>query len=748
MNCGCDGGGERGWTVLRVLETNTGSSFSDLWYRIGAMRPRLASHAQVIRQRFGGRTVFVLEDPAGGQYFRVSESAHFFLGLLDGRRTADDAWQASVAQLGDAAPTQRECIDVLARLQLFGLITGDLPIDPEMLEVRRSQLRSQRVKQRTGMGLAPSIPLLNPERWLERWSGVLRGVVSPWGLLAWIGVVLWGLFEVGSKWGDLLSGYNTLIDPSNLLMGSVVFLLLRAWHEFGHAAACKGLGGRCTEVGVIFMLFVLPFPYCDTSSAWRFPQVWKRVVVSAGGMLFETFVAGIAAVVWARTDEPFLRSICFNIMLISGFTTLVFNLNPLLRYDGYYMLSDLTGAANLWQRSRDLWRFLLEKYAFKSPAATPPFVRGRAEFWLLVTYGALSYPYRLVVSFGIILVVWSNESYSTLAPVLAIVAGVAFLLWPALKGVTYLATSSKLLGRRGRAVGVSAAIFGVVVMALGVIPFPDEGYAPGVVRAEDQLAVRTLEDGFVERVHVRVGQRVAEGDTIVTLRNPDLMLELASAEARLRQAEGELDAAATKRLSEREVAERSREAALAAWERARARVESLVLKSPMDGTFAAGSGTDVEMRNLEGKFSAKGSIVGVVATFDRMIVRAIVADRDQAYVFASGTRLDAIRPSVRIAGMAGREFPAALIRVAGAGSRKISDEALGSAAGGEVLLDPGDPKRQSTLVSQFVLEVRPEFDQPPPAGVRARVRLGIESRPLFAQWWRRASQLFTERSQI
>jgi hypothetical protein len=156
----------------------------------------------------------------------------------------------------------------------------------------------------------------------------------------------------------------------------------------------------------------------------------------------------------------------------------------------------------------------------------------------------------------------------------------------------------------------------------------------------------------------------------------------------------------------------------------------------------------VELRNLEGKFSAKGSIVGVVATFDRMIVRAIVADRDQAYVFASGTRLDAIRPSVRIAGMAGREFPATLIRVAGAGSRKISDEALGSAAGGEVLLDPGDPKRQSTLVSQFVVEVRPEFDRPPPAGVRARVRLGIESRPLFAQWWRRASQLFTERSQI
>lgn len=734
--------------MLRLLQENAGSSFSDLWYRIGPTRPKLGPHAQVIRQRFGGRTVFILEDPAGGQYFRVSESAHFFLGLLNGTRTADDAWQSCIDQLGDAAPTQRECIDILARLQLFGLIAGELPIDPEMLEVRRSQLRSQRVKQRTGMGLAPNIPLLNPEPWLQRWSIVLRAIFSPLGLIIWLATILWGLFDVGSKYGDLFKGYNQIIDPSNLLTGSLVFLCLRAWHELGHAAACKALGGRCTEVGLIFMLFVLPFPYCDTSSAWRFPQVWKRVVVSAGGILFETFVAALAAVVWSRTDDPTLRSVCFNIMVISGFTTLVFNLNPLLRYDGYYMLSDLTGAANLWQRSRDLWRFLIEKLAFKSAGTQPPSVRDRPEFWLLLIYGTFSYPYRAIVSFGIILVVWSNKSYSTLAPVLALVAAIAFLLWPALKAVSYLATSPKLLGRRGRAVAISVSALALLVLGLGVLPMPDEAYAPGVVRAEDQVTLRALEDGFVDRVHVHVGQPIRAGDPILTLRNQDIALELASARAKHAQAEAELDAATTKSLADREVAERSLRAARAELERAHARAGALVLTSPIDGIFAAGSGTDVDLLALQGRFATKGSVVGLVSTPDRLIVRATVADRDQAYVFANRASLDAIKPSVRVAGMAATEFPATLLRVAGAGSRKITDEALSNAAGGEVLLDPSDPKRQSTLAPQFFVEVRPQFDHPPPPGVRARVRLGIEPRPLLAQWWRRAAQLFTERSQL
>lgn len=734
--------------MLRLLQDNAGSSFSDLWYRIGPTRPRLGAHAQVIRQRFGGRTIFILEDPAGGQYFRVSESAHFFLGLLNGTRTADDAWQACIDQLGDGAPTQRECIDILARLQLFGLIVGELPIDPEMLEVRRTQLRSQRIKQRTGMGLAPTLPLLNPEPWLERWSSVLRAIFSPLGLAVWIAVIAWGLFEIGSKLGDLFNGYNQIIDPSNLLIGSHVFLCLRAWHEFGHAAACKALGGRCTEVGLIFMLFVLPFPYCDTSSAWRFPEVWKRVVVSAGGIIFETFVAALAAILWSRTDEPLLRSVCFNIMVISGFTTLVFNLNPLLRYDGYYILSDLTGAANLWQRSRDLWRFLFEKFAFKSPGVTPPFVRHRAELWFLLIYGLASYPYRAIISFSIILVLWSNPAYSTLAPVLAIIAAIAFLLWPVLKGISYLATSPKLLGRRGRAVGVSAAAVSTLVLFLGVLPLPDEAYAPGVIRAEDQVTLRAPEDGFVDRIHVHVGQSLRAGDLVLTLRNPDLILQAAVADAKWQQAHAELDSASTKTLADREVAERSLDAAKAELERARARVDALVITSPIDGTFAAGSGTDIDLQNLNGKFATKGSIIGLVATSDRLIVRATVSDRDQAYVFSNLASPNTIKTSVRIAGSAATELPAELIRVAGAGSRKISEEALGSAAGGEVLLDPTDPKRLSTLTPQFVVEVRPSFDRPPPAGVRARVRLGLESRPLLSQWWRRAAQLLTERSQL
>src|SRR5213079_2989480 len=105
--------------MLKLLREDVTSSFSDLWYRLGPTRPRLSAHAQVARQRFGGQTTHIVEDPASGQYYRITDSAYFFIGLLDGRRTVDQAWEACNAQLGDLAPTQRECVDLLSKLQLY-----------------------------------------------------------------------------------------------------------------------------------------------------------------------------------------------------------------------------------------------------------------------------------------------------------------------------------------------------------------------------------------------------------------------------------------------------------------------------------------------------------------------------------------------------------------------------------------------------------------------------------------------------
>jgi len=740
--------------MLKLLQQDVGSSFSDLWYRIGPTRPTLSPHSHTIRQSYGGHISYIVEDPASGQYYRLSESAHFFLGLLDGRRAVDDAWQACNVQLGDDAPTQRECVDLLSRLQLFGLLSGDLPLAADMIELRRREARSRRVQRRTGRGFSMTIPLVNPERALERSKHLLRMVFSAWGMALWVAVVCVALVRVFAERGALASQLNGVLDPSNLFWMGVVFVGLRALHELGHAAACKAMGGRCTEIGLMLIALVLPFPYCDTSSAWRLPEVHKRVIVSAGGVLFETFIAATAAILWAGMgdgDAGLARTLLYNVMVISGVTTIVFNLNPLLRYDGYYILSDLTGAANLAQRSVELWRFLLLRFVFSVRSARPPSVRDQTELWLLLTYGLLSLPYRVLVLVSIVLILWSHPTYLTIGVVLAAVAVCMWILWPLLKGLAFLTTSPRLLGRRTRAILITGSVIVVAFLVLGTVPMPAGAYATGAVEAAVEEPIRPDESGFVEKVHVQAGDTVNAGDPLLTLYNADVVAEFAHAQAVVAGAMAEVDAAAAYSIPDRLLTEARLGQVQGALRRAQERVDALTVRAGVSGRVVPSAGSVTDLSALTGVFLTKGGLVGSVASLDHLVVRCVVADRDHAYVFRGrmGEEVTNVRASVRVRGQAGTVVDARIARVSPAGSRFVSRPSLSTQAGGDVLMDPTDPEGKATVQPHFVVEVEPaETSATWQPGLRARVRFGIEARPMAAQWWRTLRQFLSDRMPV
>jgi putative peptide zinc metalloprotease protein len=730
-----------------MFRDDPGTTFSDIWYRVSDTRPRLTPHAHVVRQA-GARVTYIVEEPAGGQYFRMTEPAYFFVGLLDGRRTVGEAWDACNAQLADAAPTQRECIEVLGKLRLFGLLLGDVPLAADMVLERKRQARSRWWLKRTGRGMFLSIPLLNPEPWLERHAYLLRAVWSRAGLIAWLVVVLSGggvlllhLREFGSRFDTA-----AMLAPGNLLWVMVVFLVLRVLHEFGHATACKAMGGRSTEIGLLLIAWVLPLPYCDATSAWRFPETWRRVLVSAAGMMAELFAAGVAAFVWAGTrgSGGLAQTLAYNTILVSGVTTIVFNINPLLRYDGYYILSDVAGTPNLAQRARDFWRFLLERFAFGIRATRPPEIRDAGEAWLLGVYGALSWPYRMVVAVTIIVMI--AGSYATLGVVLAAITGMAWLVWPILKGAGYLAGSPRLLGRRGRAVGVSCGVAGVLLVVIGVIPMPAAGYAIGAVEPLRMAGVRAGEGGFVRRVLVRAGEWVEPGAPMFELENAQLRTEAAMSLAQRDRARAERDAAMSKSPAEQQVATVRLAQAEQALRRARGQLDSLTVRAPAAGRVVPAVGTGVDMANLEGRFAGRGVLLAYVADTDRLVVRASVSEAERAYIFRRGEEIgDArwLRPTVRVRGQAGDEIKARVTRVGPAGVRELDNPALTREAGGDVTTDPDDPKGQTALAAQFLVELVPDRmptgTQP---GLRARVRFGVPSEPLLKQWWRRARQAF------
>jgi putative peptide zinc metalloprotease protein len=735
---------DRGGAVDRFLTEETNSSQSELWHKVSNATPKLATHASIIRQKFGSQIVYVIEDPAGGQFYRMTEPAYLFVGLLDGVRTVESAWEATGLLLGEDAPTQRACVEVLAALQGYGLLAGQTPLDPMLVARRRRDARSRALQSRTGRGLAPVIPLVNPQPLLDAIFPLLRRIFSRTGFFIWLALLLAAGLSVGAASANLWRSTNQLLDPANLVLMSVMFIFIRAWHEFGHACATRAMGGRCTEIGLMFFAFVLPFPYCDASSAWRFQEVWRRVVVSAGGIIFELALASVAAIVWSATEPGSIHTVAFNVMILSSITTIFFNLNPLLRYDGYYILSDILGISNLAQRSTEMLRFVTERGLFRIRTARPPSFRSREEAGFLLGYSLLAWPYRLSISFAIVVVIASQ--YLTFGVVLAAILAAVWLVWPILKGIGYLIASPRLIGRRSRAIGLVGGVIVAAVLVLGLVPVPDASYAPASIEPKDRKPIRSSQPGFLAKAHVRVGDTVRAGDLLMTLTNPEIESNLGSAKAKLELAMADLDRESIAGdISKREIAQLQVETAKRAIASARREADDLILRAPSDGVFSAPGG-QIELTRRQDAFFSAGTLMGEVLTPDAPRVVASISDREQAYVFgADETAWTSIGAAVRVRGDAGRTVPCRVVRVYPAGQRRIGNAALSSLIHGDIAMDPTDPKRERTLVPQFTVELEPLGPIRAGAGTVARVRFSLPAEPLFTQYLRRARQYLAAR---
>ncbi|MFI4891944.1 MAG: PqqD family peptide modification chaperone [Phycisphaerales bacterium JB058] len=726
---------------MALFSDNSAGTFADTWYRAANTKPRISVHARFVRQRHGPTVSYVIDDPAGGHYYRLTESARFFLGLLDGRRTVDEAWEACLAQLGDDAPTQKECLDLLAQMQLFGLIVGDQPIAPDMVPERHSRFRQQRLRQRTGNWMFYNIPLVNPEPVLRALEPYLRVIWGRVGFAVWLVLGLAAIGVAIAHADEIANSFNGFLDPRNLIWLSVLFLVIRAVHELGHAMACKAMGGRCTEIGIMLIGFLLPLPYCDASSSWKFPETWKRVVVACGGMLIETFFASIAAFVWAFGEEGLIKALAFNTMVISSVSTIVFNANPLLRYDGYYILSDLAGAPNLAQRARQTWFYLIQRFGFGVPNARPPYVRDRTELRLLILYQLLSMPYRLLVTFSILMLI--SSSYLSLGLVLAVVFGVIWLIWPAIKGAWFMLTSPALLGRRSRAIGIVAAVILPIVLLVSVIPLPASSTLPGVVESVDLQIVRAESPGYVKSVHAMAGDVVEVGDVIAVLDNPSYEADARAARARADYAQATLDDAAARGAASLRIARARYERALAEVEEYERQLEALTVRASVRGTFAAGGGSGLDIENLEGRFLDRGVVIGVVLPEDSIVVRAAVTDTKAGGVVPVLLRGEA-DAEIRIPGDSARAVDGTVGRVWPAGSKQIESMQFSTITGGDLLTDPR--QTDQALESFTLFDVMPESDTGLLPGRRAKVRVKLEPSTLLHRAVTRIRQYFDGRS--
>jgi putative peptide zinc metalloprotease protein len=703
--------------------------FSPSWYRVASLKPRIRAHARILRQSFRDKVWFVLQDSAAERSHRFSPAAHHFIGLMDGERSVQEIWDAVSAHLGDEAPTQEDAIRLLGQLHAADALLCDVP--PDSMEVFRRYQRHESMlwKRRLWTPMALRFPLLDPDRFLARTLPWVQPLFGWFGILLWLAVVGTGAVLVASHWTDLTADISDrVLDPQNLVLLWFVYPVVKTLHELGHAYATRKWGGEVHEIGIM-LLVLSPVPYVDATSAWGFRDKRKRMVVGAAGIAVELFIGALALFTWLAVEPGAVRAIAYNVMLISGVSTLLFNGNPLLRFDGYYVLADAIEMPNLGSRSNQYLGYLFLRYVFGVRDAECPAHSTGERVWMLV-YGIGSFVYRIFITF--IIITFIAGKFFVIGILLALWAVATQVLMPVAKSISFLVSSPNLRRQRGRALSTSVLLGLAAAGLIFIAPAPSWTRTEGVIWVPEEAQVRAGAEGFVVRLLAPVDSEVRRGQPLIQAEEPFLATRVAVLNAQLDELAAKYDALMP---SDRVQAAMVREEMIAAranLRRAREREAELVFRSPASGRFIVPNAAD-----LPGRFVSKGQLVGYVVEPGELTARVALLQDDIAIV-----RRDTRGVEVMLADWASDPVPARIRREVPGASLQLPTAALGSAGGGPIAVDPRDKQGVTALRQIFQLEltlpaeVRSEY-----LGARVFVRFSHGFEPAGFQLYRALRRL-------
>lgn len=716
-------------------------TFSESWYRVKDLKPRLRAAAQISRQWYRGERWYVVRDPAGNQFHRLSDVAYRFVGLLDGTRTVGESWELVGGQLADDAPTQPEVIQILSQLYAANLIETNIAPDAQVLLRRHKKQRQRKFQGRLMNILFPRIPLWDPDNFLKRWAPLISPLINKWGAALWFGVIIMALAVMLPRLDEFKQQTTSFLDSRSIEMWLVLgltFVVTKFLHEMGHAFTNRKFGGEVHEVGIMFLV-LMPCPYVDASTAWGFPSKWARILVAAGGMIAELFVAAIAVFVWAATGDGPIHQIAYYTILIASISTILFNANPLLRYDGYYILSDWLEIPNLQQKSREYTLGLVKRYIFRVKTHQPLPPTRRQKFWL-VSYAITSTVYRVFIGFAILLMVIYQlpEAAQIIGYLLAAGAIATFFIVPIFKLFKYLTTDPELHRKRTRAWAFTLSVMGVIVVLLGIIPFPNAVRAEGISESLERGRAVVRSPGRVAEVLVADGQEVKQGDVLLRLENHVLTSDLAAALHELEAADIMLNAGMLTSPAEADVARKQRDAAQETVNSLQRKVDELSVIAPNDGKLIA---PDIDQ--AIGRYLKPGQPVGEVRNDGRLEVFVSIDQGSFQRIVSDPGRIVQVRFASDIATMHVTD-DVRTVRLMPKATNEPRSKAQTLAGGGTLAPDPRDPNKTSG--EQFELRVILD-NSPNPAGKtympgqRTYVRVKLDDEPLALQWWRSFLQL-------
>ena len=703
-----------------------------LWQKIAAVRPRLNPQIVIRRQRYLGETWYLLQDPISERHFRISSGTYHLVNRFDGKLTLEEIWHQG-EQRQSKPPTKEEFIQLLRQLQSSGALMHKR--DSEVMQILERRKQPRQWLQQLRNPLALRLPLWDPDRILSRTMPLVQPLFSRIGMGLWLLLVLSGLLQAVLHWPEISQNVTSqLLSADNLLLMGAVYLLMKLFHEAAHGFATKHWGGEVHQVGVLFLAFI-PMPYVDASAANSFSERWARISVGAAGILTELLLASLGLWLWLATEPGWLNAAAYNMMLIGGLSTLLVNGNPLLKFDGYYVFSDLIDIPNLYQRAKRYLGYLLQHYLYNLEDAKSPAHSDWERGWFIL-YGIAAFCYRWFILITIMLFV--AEAYPLVGWGIALWALVGMVILPLISQLRFLLISPRLAVRRRRAVLSTAAICGSLLLILFVIPAPNATVAEGIILPPDGTEIRSGTTGEVVELLAAADTQVRQHQPLLALEDPFIQTEIKRLGGRLSTLWAEHEILVSERetvkaeiladeihLAETELLQKQKLA------------DRLLLLSPVNGKFLVQQPGD-----LPGRFIDQGELIGYVLDQQQPEIRVAVSQQDIGQVRSATRNIEA-----RYAHNPGADLPVRLLRDIPESRQRLPSPALSSLGGGEFTLHPNDEDGTRSLIPVF--EIRLQLQHPVARlGERVIVRFEHSPEPLGRQWFRSLRQMFLKRFNI
>lgn len=683
-----------------------------------------------------GQVWYVLQDHASGRYYRFTPAAHLVISLMDGIRTVQEIWDAACQKLDEDVLTQDEVLRLLAQLHQGDVLYGDVPPNVTESSERAQKIKTRRLLLSFMNPLALRLPIFDPERFIRATYPLVRPIFSWSGAILIFSTIAMGATLALYNWSELTENItDRVLATESLFLLFFTYPIVKGIHEFGHAFAVKHWGGEVHELGLMFLVF-MPVPYVDASASSAFREKYRRAAVGAAGIIVELVLASVSLVFWLNMEPGLARAFAFNIILIGGTSTLLFNGNPLLRFDGYYVFGDLIEIPNLFQRANRYLFYLAQRYLFGAREARSP-VTARGEPRWFVVYGIASFIYRLFMVVAITTFVATKFFF--LGVIVAIWSVTMMYLVPTAKGVWFIMKNPLLRRRRARAVGVTVGILAAAAMVLFFVPLPYATVTEGVIWAPGDSVVHARTEGVVSEVLVPTDAKVKRGQPLLRLSDPFIASRVDILKAEVLELTLRLVAAEVEDRAEAKIVRERLRHARAELEHTKQQVENLTIRSPVDGTFIL-----PRYRDLKGKFLHKGDTVAFVSYPMDPIVRVVVNQNDIELV---RTKTKDVR--LRVASDLDEIYPAEMRREIPSVSNTLPSLVLAKIGGGKIALDPTDMSRARALNRVFQLELRsPRMARQARIGERVYVRFNHGNEAVAWRLYRFIRQQFLKRFNV